>query len=193
MKYCQKMCPKPTRRVGNMSSKCPPTDSGGGMKAFFGDGDGAINCCLAHQINAVIARSEATWQSPGYSEMSEKRTKALTNRPELMGDCHDQSADWSRNDSSFLCCKQQFPDSFVLSHPLLKNGSSPWADRSRKATCSVTGTARLPADRSYPPASSAPGRSRAGRPPPGRGRAWKVFSDPLCAGSPSPAYPGSPR
>ena len=32
--------------------------------------------------------------------MFEKRTNALTNRPELMGDCHDQSADWSRNDSS---------------------------------------------------------------------------------------------
>ena len=32
--------------------------------------------------------------------MSEKRTNALTNRPELLGDCHDQSADWSRNDSS---------------------------------------------------------------------------------------------
>ena len=46
----------------------------------------------------MIARSEATWQSPGYSEMSEKRTNALTNRPELLGDCHDQSADWSRND-----------------------------------------------------------------------------------------------
>ena len=59
-----------------------------------------INCCLAHQINAVIARSEATWQSPGYAEVFEKRTNALTNRPELMGDCHDQSADWSRNDSS---------------------------------------------------------------------------------------------
>ena len=27
-------------------------------------------------------------------------TNALTNRPELLGDCHDQSADWSRNDSS---------------------------------------------------------------------------------------------
>ena len=54
----------------------------------------------AAQKNAVIARSEATWQSPGYSEMSEKRTNALTNRPELLGDCHDQSADWSRNDSS---------------------------------------------------------------------------------------------
>ena len=40
-------------------------------------------------IFAVIARSEATWQSPGYSEMSEKRTNALTNRPELLGDCHD--------------------------------------------------------------------------------------------------------
>ena len=51
-------------------------------------------------IFAVIARSEATWQSPGYSEMSEKRTNALTNPPELLGDCHDQSADWSRNDSS---------------------------------------------------------------------------------------------
>ena len=60
----------------------------------------AANCCLLHQVNAVIARSEATWQSPGYSEMSEKRTNALTNRPELLGDCHDQSADWSRNDSS---------------------------------------------------------------------------------------------
>ena len=59
-----------------------------------------INCCLAHQINAVIARSEATWQSPGYSEMSKKRTNALTNRPELSGDCHDQCAHWSRNDSS---------------------------------------------------------------------------------------------
>ena len=58
------------------------------------------NCCLAGRKNAVIARSEATWQSPGYSEMSEKRTNALTNRPELLGDCHDQSADWSRNDSS---------------------------------------------------------------------------------------------
>ena len=32
--------------------------------------------------------------------MSEKRTNALTNRPDLLGDCHDQSADWSRNDSS---------------------------------------------------------------------------------------------
>ena len=51
-------------------------------------------------MNAVIARSEATWQSPGYSEMSEKRTNALTNRPELLGDCHDQCAHWSRNDSS---------------------------------------------------------------------------------------------
>ena len=49
----------------------------------------AVNCCFLHQINAVIARSEATWQSPGYSEMSEKRTNALTNRPELLGDCHD--------------------------------------------------------------------------------------------------------
>ena len=51
-------------------------------------------------MNAVIARSEATWQSPGYSEMSEKRANALTNRPELSGDCHDQCAHWSRNDSS---------------------------------------------------------------------------------------------
>ena len=59
-----------------------------------------INCCLARQMNAVIARSEATWQSPRSSEMAEKRTNALTNRPELLGDCHDQSADWSRNDSS---------------------------------------------------------------------------------------------
>ena len=40
------------------------------------------------------------WQSPGYSEMSEKQTNALTNRPELLGDCHDQCAHWSRNDSS---------------------------------------------------------------------------------------------
>ena len=31
--------------------------------------------------------------------MFEKRTNALTNRSELLGDCHDQSADWSRNDS----------------------------------------------------------------------------------------------
>ena len=31
---------------------------------------------------------------------AETRTNALTNRPELLGDCHDQSADWSRNDSS---------------------------------------------------------------------------------------------
>ena len=59
-----------------------------------------INWCLKRSDNAVIARSEATWQSPGYSEMSEKRTNALTNCPELLGDCHDQSADWSRNDSS---------------------------------------------------------------------------------------------
>ena len=29
-----------------------------------------------------------------------KRTNALTNRPELLGDCHDQCAHWSRNDSS---------------------------------------------------------------------------------------------
>ena len=32
--------------------------------------------------------------------MSKKRANALTNRPELSGDCYDQSADWSRNDSS---------------------------------------------------------------------------------------------
>ena len=50
--------------------------------------------------DAVIARSAATWQSPYISEMSEKRTNALTNRPELLGDCHDQCAHWSRNDSS---------------------------------------------------------------------------------------------
>ena len=60
----------------------------------------AVNCCLAHQINAVIARSAATWQSPGFSGMYGKRTNALTNRPELLGDCHDQSSDWCRNDSA---------------------------------------------------------------------------------------------
>ena len=49
--------------------------------------------------NAVIARSAATWQSPGSSGIYEKWTNALTNLPELLGDCHDQSADWSRNDS----------------------------------------------------------------------------------------------
>ena len=48
----------------------------------------------------MIARSEATWQSPYIYGLYVKRTNALTNRPELLGDCHDQSADWSRNDSS---------------------------------------------------------------------------------------------
>ena len=52
------------------------------------------------QKTLSLRGSRATWQSPEYSEMSEKRTNALTNRPELLGDCHDQSADWSRNDSS---------------------------------------------------------------------------------------------
>ena len=60
----------------------------------------ATNWCLASQKNAVIARSVATWQSPGFSGMYEKRTNALTNRPELLGDCHDQCAHWSRNDRS---------------------------------------------------------------------------------------------
>ena len=58
------------------------------------------NWCLSGRKIAVIARSEATWQSPGSSEIFEKWTNALTNRPELLGDCHDQCAHWSRNDSS---------------------------------------------------------------------------------------------
>ena len=40
------------------------------------------NCCLAHWDNAVIARSEATWQSLKFSENSKNPTNALTNRPE---------------------------------------------------------------------------------------------------------------
>ena len=36
----------------------------------------------------VIARSEATWQSPSTFR-------------NLGGDCHDQSADWSRNDTFY--------------------------------------------------------------------------------------------
>ena len=56
-----------------------------------------------------------------FSEMSEKRTNALTNRPELLGDCHDQCAHWSRNDSSnersntnlpHCCCQSDFKKSF---------------------------------------------------------------------------------
>ena len=38
----------------------------------------------------VIANQSAflVWQSPGYSGMLGKRANALTNRPELLGDCH---------------------------------------------------------------------------------------------------------
>ena len=46
--------------------------------------------------------NRATWQSPGFSGLHVKRTNALTNRPELLGDCHDQCAHWSRNDRIFL-------------------------------------------------------------------------------------------
>ena len=37
---------------------------------------------------------------PRIFRIVQKRTNALTNRPELLGDCHDQCAHWSRNDSS---------------------------------------------------------------------------------------------
>ncbi len=38
----------------------------------------------------VIANQSAflVWQSPGYSGIFGKQTNALTNRPELLGDCH---------------------------------------------------------------------------------------------------------
>ena len=52
--------------------------------------------------NAVIARKPCDVAIPRIFRnvrKTDKRPNALTNRPELLGDCHDQSADWSRNDS----------------------------------------------------------------------------------------------
>ena len=43
-------------------------------RSAFPDGD--------PPVPSVIARSEATWQSPGFSRKYEKWTNALTNRPE---------------------------------------------------------------------------------------------------------------
>ena len=67
---------------------------------------GKENCCLA--IFAVIARSEATWQSPGPKEPGNDYHEKAQQFPLLMvifgtfplypGVCHDQFANWSRND-----------------------------------------------------------------------------------------------
>ena len=66
------------------------------------------NCCLYDF--AVIASQCAglPWQSPGYSGMYEKRTNALTNRSELLGDCHGSPAAWFAMTVLFSCAKQQF-------------------------------------------------------------------------------------
>ena len=49
---------------------------------------GEENCCLSNlRCHCEPVRTLA-WQSPGSSGMYEKRITALTNRPELLGDCH---------------------------------------------------------------------------------------------------------